>query len=85
MRPSCAIDHAEHFELPVSEPIVQGLRRNALDFLLAYLNDLLDDRRQVEDSSNVWWRSGPGDAPETNDSSDSCPALRRSSRTFGLH
>jgi hypothetical protein len=55
-----AISHAENSDLPVGAPIVEGLRRKATDFLFAYLNDLLDDRRQVEDSSNVWWalRSG---------------------------
>lgn len=50
-----AIDHAQHSNLPVAPATLKRLHRNALDFVLAYLNDLLADRRQVEDSSNAWW------------------------------
>jgi hypothetical protein len=50
-----ALESATEDPSPVDSDELEEARAAALDFLYHFLKDLLEGKRQVDDSSNAWW------------------------------
>jgi Trypsin-like peptidase domain len=50
-----AISHAQYHTLPVDRSVVNKVTKSALDFVHNYIHEVVEDQRQIDDSSNAWW------------------------------